>query len=1635
MPVYRVQGPDGRIYRVEGPEGATQEQVLAALQEQLARPQEAPETGPNRTLGGYARETLKAVPAGAIGMLESAAIGASAVLPERAEESVRRGIERAASAARSPFQADEAYADTLPVKIGAGVGSTLPFLAAGPFGLAGRATALGLGVSAGAGEARTRAEEEGATDEQRATATALGTIPGALEVFAPFRILDRIPSASKAQGMALVRRALLAGGEEAAQEAASEWAQNLIAQQVYKPDQELIEGLGEAATVGGATGALIQGIMDLAVGGRRSRGTPPPAPEEEQSDIPAADDAVVRGDTVTPQAPTPQQVYDELEQLRGPELSDREGQIVALQEQMLQAQQAGDINTLAELSDQVLALQARARELEKQLPRNFVPEQRAEREVDKLLAALQKAAEQGDAAAVKRITTRLQSLDATTRLRERQERAQRDEDMRAQTVGPATETDPYLEALEQQEQVYDTQEVMQTLGERDADLTAQTTSPYTPRDPFLEATEEAGDAIDAAYTSQRASQFSAATAQPRLFPEEGAVRRVDAGTSAPLPRSEAVVQSELAVARAARNRQRVNELAEELRDIREQRRARQAEMSSRDAPSSELTNRELDRALGLNMPPDVAQRQGATDARYRAFAKYTSIIERFNRGRAQEKELLEAQEALLDALGAEVRAINPDVTAAEVRWLLRSDAQRLLMDLRDRWGDTRSVVNTGTRKEPELEPVQNRSGEFRNDLNYPGPTGFGLPNREARREGARTLGDRFAAAQSVMGGIDQLLRRAAGSQETAPGVDIARDLSPQEDLERELSRVEQNRAAMEDPGIAAVVQRLRRMQPALNNNPVSARDAVMYLRDMQAGTGLGTTEELRLGEQEALSERARLSDTEQERQFQLRELTSQERQALGGTDIGQRGAALTSEIAPTGATRTAQQNDLFPDTEAQGRVFNSFAEFDEFMASPKLDAVRRLMGATAQTISRVTSLVAPLQKKATELERQAQALAEKRQEMARAADDKVAGYRRQVETLQQRLALYERGFNEEMLPFERAYNEAQRTLKEAHQLKTDLGAQIAEQARTLQSMAERTPSIAQEASERMRLLKREFDGWSNLLAGAERSLAQQFDQMVRTGQIGPDWDIGVDMTPYFAAQEHADYLRGKTDQVQASLLRTAQTRDPALAQHLDGYSALAAKQKQAETQLKNLSKRMGLLTIARNRAQRALAAAQAGSDLARDVSEVKGILGVAQSLQKGAEADRSTTAESIAEINKQEAEARVEARKLREAADRQIAENQKAMRPEPPAAPRQQKTVEPDEAGKRRIAEQKRLEEREFPVGADGRPMDRRLVSFDGLRAAWEKYQKAPERMQELLSILNNPTAALADRLVAVSEIQPNEVRKFAELQIGQYLDQNALDAPLFKEVQNITSAPNRREMVAEARAEYEARLEKVNKQVDARARNITEKVEAQIRRMQEARDLIKDFEGQLPVDYLNKKERDAVAVGYKRSQKEGDARLKRFSEPKIEKAKAQLDKELNRIKGEIAATDRLLNKATGARVTPLPSREESEAQRKALLESPRRALTQEEIDAIEEKKRRRAAKESLNLGASPEVEAVADAAITQNTARTSSPATREMTQRGGVRTGVPETQEARKDVPYCREQAPGGARLTRVVQRDAGGQ
>jgi hypothetical protein len=259
---------------------------------------------PETTVLGQVKEFGKGLIPGAVGLVEQAAIGASALLPEETEKAAREKIASIAGAAKAPFAAAPGYEESVGRKFGQAVGSTVPFLAAGPLGLAGRLGAVGLGVGAGAGEARTRAEESGATAEQRATATALGIAPGALEVFAPFRILSRIPDAATAQGVQLVKRALIAGGEEAAQEAASNFAQNLIAKGVYKPEQELIEGLGEAAAYGGATGAIVQGLLDLALGRRaRAAQAAPTEPPIERAEHLAAEKAAAE---TPPPAPAPE---------------------------------------------------------------------------------------------------------------------------------------------------------------------------------------------------------------------------------------------------------------------------------------------------------------------------------------------------------------------------------------------------------------------------------------------------------------------------------------------------------------------------------------------------------------------------------------------------------------------------------------------------------------------------------------------------------------------------------------------------------------------------------------------------------------------------------------------------------------------------------------------------------------------------------------------------------------------------------------------------------------------------------------------------------------------------------------------------------------------------------------------------------------------------------------------------------------------------------------------------------------------------------------------------------------------------------------------------------------------------------
>ncbi len=263
---------------VNFPDGMSQQDIINAIERDIlpslqAKQQPAPKT----TLGGEVKEFLKGIPAGAIGLGETAIAGASALLPEEYEKAVRESVGTGAAALKKPFEAAPGYEDTVGRKLGQAVGSTVPFFAAAPFGVPGMLAGAATGVAAGAGEARVRAEEKGATGEERALATALGIGPGLLDLVAPELKI----------GKTIITRALMKGGVEGATEAAQNVAQNLIAKGLYDPEQPILQGTAEEGAYGAGAGALASFLVDT-VAGRRARVGPSEKPEEAPTAPPIA---------------------------------------------------------------------------------------------------------------------------------------------------------------------------------------------------------------------------------------------------------------------------------------------------------------------------------------------------------------------------------------------------------------------------------------------------------------------------------------------------------------------------------------------------------------------------------------------------------------------------------------------------------------------------------------------------------------------------------------------------------------------------------------------------------------------------------------------------------------------------------------------------------------------------------------------------------------------------------------------------------------------------------------------------------------------------------------------------------------------------------------------------------------------------------------------------------------------------------------------------------------------------------------------------------------------------------------------------------------------------------------------------
>jgi hypothetical protein len=291
MALYTIDGPDGETYTIEGPEDATDAQVAAAVRKRVLAKQRADELEAYRKLEeeifSKKRETAeedglidqveefgKGLIGGAAGLVESAALGAIAPLPEGAEQVLRGGIQAVGDFGEEYiYGADEGSEGLVGRKFGEALGSFGGILAASAVN---PLLGASLAVGAGAGEASERARAGEATSGERAGATALGAVVGASELISPMRFLRVFKQGlGEEAGEGIINavgRVIREGGIEAGQEAAAGIAQNLIEKGIYNPEQGVLEGAGEQAAYGGGVGAFVQSIVELALPRARTRG-------------------------------------------------------------------------------------------------------------------------------------------------------------------------------------------------------------------------------------------------------------------------------------------------------------------------------------------------------------------------------------------------------------------------------------------------------------------------------------------------------------------------------------------------------------------------------------------------------------------------------------------------------------------------------------------------------------------------------------------------------------------------------------------------------------------------------------------------------------------------------------------------------------------------------------------------------------------------------------------------------------------------------------------------------------------------------------------------------------------------------------------------------------------------------------------------------------------------------------------------------------------------------------------------------------------------------------------------------------------------------------------------------------------
>lgn len=270
--------------------------------------------GENTITRWFIGGTIDQIQSGAVTPEDIAAIKPPAPIAER--ELYKAGTSLSEAAQRE-FPVAPGWEGGLTATLSEGFGSLLAGFGTAVVG--GPAVAGAGFTAAGSGEAAQRAIEfdaaekaagrPGLSEEQIATAAVLGVGPGATDLIPIETMMGvlRVPAPFRRP---LARAVARIGGQafiEGVQEGGQQYLQNLIAQEVYNPEQDLGEGVlpnvGAGAGVGGIAQTLLELIPGRSRGGRTSAQPQPqaqPAPAAAQPVPAGVPEGAVPAETILP---------------------------------------------------------------------------------------------------------------------------------------------------------------------------------------------------------------------------------------------------------------------------------------------------------------------------------------------------------------------------------------------------------------------------------------------------------------------------------------------------------------------------------------------------------------------------------------------------------------------------------------------------------------------------------------------------------------------------------------------------------------------------------------------------------------------------------------------------------------------------------------------------------------------------------------------------------------------------------------------------------------------------------------------------------------------------------------------------------------------------------------------------------------------------------------------------------------------------------------------------------------------------------------------------------------------------------------------------------------------------------------